>query len=110
MKQEGLGEFQELILLAIMVLGDNAYGVSIQDEIRNKAKRKVSRGALHSALSRLTEKGFLISKMGGASQERGGRRKRLFTLTQKGSKALIAAKNNRQTFYEEIERLELGRI
>jgi len=110
MKQEGLGEFQELILLAIMVLGENAYGVTIQQELKEKVKRKVSRGALHSALARLMEKGFLVSKVGGASSERGGRRKRFYTLTQKGSRALALARNSRETFYDALKEVELGKI
>jgi len=109
MKQDGLGEFQELIMLAIMVLGDNAYGVSIQIEIKEKTRRKVSRGALHSALTRLQEKGLLISKMGGAAPERGGRRKRFYTLTQRGLRVLAAAKNSRTAFYQELKEFELSK-
>ncbi|HEX9650848.1 MAG TPA: PadR family transcriptional regulator [Cyclobacteriaceae bacterium] len=109
MKQEGLGEFQELILLAILVLEDDAYGVSIQKEIKDKAKRKVSRGALHSALTRLQEKGLVVSKMGGATAERGGRRKRFFNLTQKGTRAVTLARISRVNFYQAIGNLDFGK-
>lgn len=110
MKQDGIGEFQELILLAILVLEDDAYGVSIQQEIKEKAGRTVSRGALHSALTRLEEKGLLQSRMGGATAERGGRSKRFYKLTNKGIKVVTLAKNSRINFYHAIQNLDLGSV
>jgi PadR family transcriptional regulator PadR len=89
MKFTQLGEFEELVLLTIGALQDNAYGVSVKNEIEDKTDRKVSIGALHSALNRLEKKGFVESKMGGAKAERGGRRKRFYTITQSGEKALL---------------------
>ena len=73
MKGTYLGEFQEIVLLAILILGEDAYGVRIQEEIQDQMKREVSRGALHTALMRLIDKGFLTSEMGEALPEQIGR-------------------------------------
>ena len=89
MKFTQLGEFEELVLLTIGALQDNAYGVSIKNEIEEKTDRKVSIGALHSALNRLEKKGFVESILGGAKAERGGRRKRFYHITQSGQQALL---------------------
>lgn len=103
MKGTFLGEFQELVLLAILRLGDEAYGVTIQSEISDLAKRSISRGALHSALMRLEEKGLIGSTMGGATKERGGRRKRLYQITSLGRKALQEAYQTRAGFYSGLK-------
>ena len=99
MKGSYLGEFQEIVLLAVMILDDKAYGVSIQEEIADRIGRSISRGALHSALTRLEKKGFLASRMGGATAERGGRQKRFYDLTRKGREALQNAEQLRRQFY-----------
>lgn len=88
MKRTYLGEFEEVVLLTVAVLDDGAYGVAITDELDRQTGRSVSISAVHSALHRLEEKGMLISKMGDATAERGGRRKRLFTVTALGSRTL----------------------
>jgi len=98
-----LAEFQELVLLSIVVLNEQAYGVSIQDEINSKTGRSISRGALHSALSRLEEKGFIRSQFGEATAERGGRRKKFYQLTQHGQKALDETKAIRESYYSAIQ-------
>lgn len=103
MKGSYLGEFQELVLLAILSLSDDAYGVSIQKAIKEKAGREITRGALHSALSRLEEKGFLSSKYGKATKKRGGRRKKLYTVTASGLKALQKAHDVRQEFIQTLK-------
>ena len=102
MKGTYLGEFQEIVLLTILVLGENAYGVSIQDEISDRTGRKVSRGALHTALTRLDEKGFISSEYGGATAERGGRRKRFYQVTNLGKEALEGAKTLRDELWNEV--------
>jgi DNA-binding PadR family transcriptional regulator len=79
-----LGEFEELVLLTIASLNDEAYGVAIQQDIETRADRNISIGALHSTITRLEEKGFLKSRMGDPTQERGGRRKRFFEVTHEG--------------------------
>jgi DNA-binding PadR family transcriptional regulator len=83
-----LGEFEELVLLSVASLVDDAYGVSIMNYIAEEAGRDVNISAVHEVLKRLERKGFLKSKMGGATQERGGRRKRYFTLTISGKRTL----------------------
>lgn len=76
-----IGEFEELVLLTIANLATEAYGVSILNDISERANRKLSIGALHSTLTRLEEKGYITSHLGEPSQKRGGRRKRYFQLT-----------------------------
>lgn len=76
-----LGEFEELVLLTIANLAKDAYGVAILNDIKERANRKLSIGALHSTLTRLEEKGYLSSYQGEPTKERGGRRKRYFELT-----------------------------
>ncbi len=102
MKGTYLGEFQELVLLTILVLSENAYGVSIQDELGNRTGRNISRGALHTALTRLDEKGFITSEYGGATAERGGRRKRFYKVTNLGTKALEESKTLRDQLWSEV--------
>lgn len=87
-----LGEFEELVLLTVATLGEEAYGVSIKERIEDRANRKISIGALHSTISRLEDKGYLKSWMGGATSERGGRRKRYFQLSEKGKQILMEVK------------------
>lgn len=99
MKGTNLGEFQEIVLLSILILDDEAYGLRIQKEISSRLNRSLSRGALHAALSRLEEKGFLQSHVGGATAERGGRRKRFYTLTTSGKSALKQAKDLREEMW-----------
>lgn len=103
MKGSYLGEFQELVLLAILSLNTQAYGVSIQLKIKEVAGRDITRGALHSALSRLEEKGFLKSAFGEATKERGGRRKRFYTVTASGIGALEEAQLIRESFRSNIK-------
>jgi len=88
MRGTHLGEFEELVLLTIGVLKDEAYGVAITQDIKNRTGRTPSIGALHTALSRLEKKGFLNSNMEGATEERRGRRKRFYSLTSFGVKTL----------------------
>jgi DNA-binding PadR family transcriptional regulator len=94
-----LGEFEELVLLTVAALGDEAYGVSVQQDIETRCKRSISIGALHSTITRLEEKGFLKSWLGGATAERGGRSKRFFEVTQAGKKALTESKNLRDELW-----------
>jgi len=88
MKGTNLGEFEELVLLTIGVLQDEAYGIAIKTDIKKRTGRNPSIGALHSALTRLEKKGFLLSNMEGATKDRRGRRKRFFSLTNFGVKTL----------------------
>ena len=102
MKGTYLGEFQEVVLLAVLILDDEAYGVRIQEEIQHEMKRTISRGALHTALTRLVEKGFLTSKMGEATRERGGRRKRLYLVTNLGKDTLREVRLLREQLWQKV--------
>ena len=95
-----IGEFEELVLLTVAVLGENAYGVSIKQEIEDNVDRDISIGALHSTIARLEEKGLLKSHLGGATQERGGRRKRFFQLTHSGKISLHQIKSLRDDLWK----------
>jgi DNA-binding PadR family transcriptional regulator len=83
-----LGEFEQLILLAILRLGDDAYGVTIRAELNDRAGRAIAPGALYTALERLESKGLLTSRMGDPTPQRGGRAKRYVTVTAAGLQAL----------------------
>ena len=97
-----LGEFEELVLLSVASLVDDAYGVSIMQYIEQEAGRKVNISAVHEVLKRLQRKGYLKSKMGGATQERGGRRKRFFLLTLSGKKTLEDTMKLKLQLYKQV--------
>jgi DNA-binding PadR family transcriptional regulator len=82
----GLGELEQLVLLAILRLGDDAYGITVQREIAEA--RRVSLGAVYSTLSRLEEKGFVSTRAGASTPTRGGRRKKLYSVRASGREAL----------------------
>ncbi len=94
-----LGEFEELVLLTIASLGDQAYGVAIKEDIEKRSDRSISIGALHSTITRLEEKSFIKSWLGEPTQERGGRRKRFFELTHQGKVALHNVKDLRDDLW-----------
>ncbi|MEJ0032791.1 MAG: helix-turn-helix transcriptional regulator [Bacteroidota bacterium] len=108
MKGTYLGEFEELVLLTIGSLKDEAYGVSIKLDIEDRAGRVPSIGALHSALYRLEEKGFIKSREGGSTQVRGGRRKRFYTITAHGRQALTKSYNLRNELFKLVPGLKLN--
>jgi len=97
-----LGELEELVLLMVAFLQGEAYGVSIVQELEKQASRELSISAVHAVLHRLEEKGFVKSKMGGASEERGGRRKRLFKITAFGRNALEELRDTRNAIWSSI--------
>ncbi|WP_420388316.1 PadR family transcriptional regulator [Roseivirga sp.] len=107
MKKYQLGEFEEYVLLMVGVLYGEAYGVSIKEEIEKRLKRKVSIGALQSALRRMEEKGFIISELGETTKARGGKRKRYFKITALGKKALDYNMETRMSLYNEIQDVAL---
>jgi DNA-binding PadR family transcriptional regulator len=86
-----LGEFEQLLLLAILRLRDEAYGVTIRAELAERAGRNVAPGALYTALERLESKGLISSRMSDPTPQRGGRAKRYVTVTAEGREALIRA-------------------
>lgn len=92
MRGSRLGEFEELVLMAVAALDGEAYGLSVQILLADEVGRNVSLGAIHATLYRLEDKGFLESGMQGATQERGGRRKRMFRVTGAALEALAEAR------------------
>lgn len=84
MKGERLGEFEEFTLLAVRALGDNTYAVPIQEYVEKVTARPISMGSIYAALARLEEKGFLRSEMSEAVAQRGGKSKRVYTVTPSG--------------------------
>ncbi|MCK8493426.1 MULTISPECIES: PadR family transcriptional regulator [Spirosoma] len=97
-----LGEFEELVLLTVAVLQGDAYGVTIAAELKLRTSRTISLSGVHIALYRLEEKGFVGSELGGATTTRGGRRKRLFTITSAGKETLSEMRNVRNQLWDSI--------
>lgn len=83
-----LGDFEQLILFALIRLGADAYGVTIRAQIEARTGRAVSPGALYTALDRLEKRGLVVSRLGDPTPQRGGKRKRLYTLQPAGERAL----------------------
>lgn len=108
MKSTQLGEFEELVLLVIGSLSDDAYSISIKEELKKHTKRNPSIGALHSAFNRLETKGFVKSHEGGATKKRGGRSKRFYQLTAHGRKALDHSFQLRSSLYHTLPQLGLS--
>ncbi|MEL6674606.1 MAG: PadR family transcriptional regulator [Bacteroidota bacterium] len=107
MKGTHIGEFEELVLLTVAILYDTAYGVAIKQEILQQTARKVTLSTVHAALHRLEKKGFLQSRLGEATQSRGGKRKKLFTLTSAGVAAIQRARQQRNRLWEAIPSVAL---
>jgi PadR family transcriptional regulator PadR len=102
LKGDNLGEFEELVLIAVATLEDQAYGVSAMQYIIKETGRSVNISAVHEVLKRLERKGYVKSKMGGATAERGGRRKRYFILTSTGRKTLDDAMKLKIQLYKRV--------
>ncbi len=102
MKGTNLGEFEELVLLVVGTLKDTAYGVSVAEEIKKQTGRGVSLSPVHTALYRLENKGFIKSVLGGATKQRGGRRKRIYCITAAGRAALDQVRILRNRLWEMI--------
>lgn len=107
MKRYQLGEFEEIVLLTVGVLYNEAYGVAIKEEIENRLKRKVSVGAMQSALRRMEKKGFIDSRLGEVNKLRGGKPKRYFTITAYGRDALHHSQDVRMTLWNDIPKVAL---
>ena len=110
MKGSNLGEFEELILLTVASLGTDAYAVTVKDELETRANRKTNISAIHSSLYRLEDKEFLASEFGGATNKRGGKKKRFFKVTNAGFAALQENKNLRENFWKTIPQLSFSHI
>ncbi|MCG8389522.1 MAG: PadR family transcriptional regulator [Cytophagales bacterium] len=108
MSKHHLGEFEEIVMLTVAILHDEAYGVAIIDEMEQRLNRKVSIGALQTVLRRLEKKGYLSSKLGEATKARGGKRKRFFMLTSYGKKVLAEVKEQRLGLWNAIPKFVFG--
>ncbi len=102
MKGTNIGEFEELALLVVIILKEEAYVFKIQEEVKRQVNRSVSMGALHSTLTRLEKKGYIDSEMAGASTKRGGRRKRMYQVTASGTKVLQEVKDMRSMLWDQV--------
>ena len=109
MKRTFLGEFEEIVLLVVAGCTGEAYGVTVLENVEQYTGRSITMSAVHATLYRLEDKGFLSSEMGGATAERGGRRKRFFRITAYGNRALLEIQQIRQELWRVIpsERLQL---
>jgi DNA-binding PadR family transcriptional regulator len=106
MGKEYLGELEELILTVVGILQDDAYGNAIIKEIKSQVNRVVSLAAAHVTLYRLEDKGYVKSRVGGATKTRGGRRKRIFTITSAGLAMLRAMKEDRIQLWKLVPQLK----
>ncbi|MEO1253366.1 MAG: PadR family transcriptional regulator, partial [Bacteroidota bacterium] len=107
MSKEHLGEFEELVLLMIVLLDDDAYGLAIRKALKEHVKRTVTIGAVHATINRLQKKGFIESCLGGASELRGGRKKRLLTITSEGKKMLEKSQEMKVSLWAKIPDLAI---
>ena len=108
MKQQSLGEFEELVLLMVAGLHDEAYGVLIMDKLEEKLEKKCNISAVHIALKRMEDKGFVKSRFGGITDERGGRRKKFYVITALGKKILDSQYSLRTSLYKAIPKISFG--
>lgn len=109
MSKEYLGEFEELVLLLVAMMKDEGYGLGICDEIKKQTGRNATIGAVHATVARLESKGFVETLMGGATNERGGRRKRLIRITQIGRETLIRHRDAKMKLWKQIPELAMDR-
>ena len=103
MKGRHLGELEELVLLAVCSLADDAYGVTVQQHIETVTGRAATLGAVYSALERLERKECVRSRMGGVTGVPGGRRKRYFSATRRGRQRLHATRRAREALWARVE-------
>ena len=107
-KPNYLGEFELLVMLTVMRLGEGAYGVPISREIEQQTGRDVGFGTVYSTLERLQEKGFVCSNLGDATRERGGRAKRYFQVTSTGLRTVRETKRSLIRLWRGLRELEGG--
>lgn len=107
-KAHYLGEFELLVMLAVLRLGDGAYGVPISREIEQHSGRDVAFGTVYATLERLQEKGLVSSKLGEATAQRGGRAKRYFRVTSTGLRSVRETKQTLTGFWRDLPALEGG--
>jgi PadR family transcriptional regulator, regulatory protein PadR len=110
MKGTNLGEFEELVLLTVAALVSEAYSVGVCDDLERRTGRAIKLGVVHSVLNRLEEKGLVKSKLGEATNVRGGKRKRYYSITSAGKASLLKAKELRDELWSAIPDLALRKI
>ena len=108
MARAHLAEFELMVLLAVIRLDDNAYGVPISHEIENRTGREASLGSVYASLERLEDKGFVTSRLGERTAERGGRAKRYFFITVQGLHAVREAQRALTALWHGLPQLEGG--
>ncbi|MEM9326860.1 MAG: PadR family transcriptional regulator [Bacteroidota bacterium] len=105
---KNLGTLEETILLMVAVMQSEAYGYSLSEEYKRTFGNEISISAVHTVLKRLEKKGFILSEMGGATTERGGRRKRIFKITSLGMNTLHALQDNRMKLWRMMPNVKLS--
>ena len=108
MKDHSLGEFEELVLLMVAALHDEAYGVSILENLEESLEKKVNISAVHVALKRMEDKGFVRSRFGGITEDRGGRRKKFYSITALGKRILDQQYALRTNLYKQIPKISFS--
>lgn len=108
MKKGYLGELEELVLLMIIMLKDEAYGLSVRNALKEHANRSMTIGAVHGTINRLEKKGLLTSRLGGATDVRGGRNKRLLSITNSGIRMLQRSRDLKVSLWMKIPELSLN--
>jgi DNA-binding PadR family transcriptional regulator len=109
-RRRSIGDLELLVLLALIRLGDDAYGVPIARDIEAHGKRSVAMGGVYAALERLEEEGWVRSELGEATPERGGRAKRYFHITESGLREVRAARRSLIEMWRGVPELEAGTI
>ncbi len=103
-----IGNLEEMILLVVAMMHEEAYGVSITEAYNKQTKSDISLSAVHTVLRRLEKKGFIESDLGGATKDRGGRRKRLYKITKYGYQTLKEMQESRHKIWQQIPKISFG--
>jgi len=110
MKETRIGEFEEVVLLLVGILEEDAYAFRIAEEYKVQSGRSATIGTVHSALERLSEKGMLVSEMGKPGVKRGGRRKRIYQLTANGQAVLRNSRDIKMSLWNQFPGLSLDKL
>jgi PadR family transcriptional regulator, regulatory protein PadR len=108
MARQTLAEFEELVLLMVAALHDEVYGVSVLENLEGELDRKLNISAIHVALTRMEEKGYVKSRFGGITEDRGGRRKKYYVITALGKRMLDEQYALRNNIYKRIPKISFG--
>lgn len=100
-----LGYLEETVLLLVMIMDEEAYGFTVSQEYEKQTGKSISISAVHTVLSRMEKKGYIESQMGGATEDRGGRKKRIFKITNLGVRVIQEIKQQRQKLWNQVPNL-----